>query len=194
MSNLVLVRHSLPEIDPAVPADQWRLSEKGRHLAETLADRLACYEPSAIMTSPEPKAVETAEIVAGRTGTPVELADGLREHDRRNEAFLGSQAEFEERMALLFENPGRLVFGQETADEAFSRFSQAVFEMIDRHPEDDTVMVTHGTVMTLFLSQAVGLAPLPFWRGLGMPSFAVMSVPSMDLIRVVQNVEAEGCA
>ena len=64
MSHLILVRHSAPEIVPQVPARAWHLSAVGRARCVPLAAALAPYQPRAIITSVEPKAVETGQIVA----------------------------------------------------------------------------------------------------------------------------------
>ena len=44
MPVLVLVRHSLPEIDPAVSSREWRLSEEGRVRSRILAENLVKYD------------------------------------------------------------------------------------------------------------------------------------------------------
>ena len=60
MLKLILVRHSSPEIVPAVPADQWPLSEAGRLRCKTLAKKLAAHHPNVVVSSTEIKALETA--------------------------------------------------------------------------------------------------------------------------------------
>ena len=84
-SHLILVRHSLPEIDFVVSSHEWHLSAEGRRRCERLADALTNYDPVAIVSSEEPKAVETAEIVAARFGVRVEVEPDLHEHDRRGQ-------------------------------------------------------------------------------------------------------------
>ena len=84
MSRLVLVKHSMPEIERDKPASAWKLGEAGRRRAGLLAARLKEFSPSVIRSSREPKAIETAEIVANDHGVPVEIVDGLEEHHRKN--------------------------------------------------------------------------------------------------------------
>ena len=79
---LILVRHAQPAIDEARPPPEWRLSEAGRAAAGALAERLAPYAPVAAGASPEPKALETGEIVAARFGLPVAADAGFAEHHR----------------------------------------------------------------------------------------------------------------
>jgi len=62
--HLILVKHALPEIIPTLPANQWHLSEVGRAQCALLADQLAIYAPSALVSSSEPKALETAHLAA----------------------------------------------------------------------------------------------------------------------------------
>ena len=188
MQKLILVRHSLPEISPSLPAKQWSLSEAGRQRCRPLANRLAALAPDVIVTSDEPKAMETGRIVAALLGKPLKTAQGLHEHDRSNVAFESTEW-FEAAVARFFAEPGRLVFGNETADQAHRRFSEAVANVLEEHPEQNVAIVAHGTVMTLFVARTGGLEPFPFWKRLGLPAFVVLSRPKFDLVRVVERVE-----
>jgi hypothetical protein len=42
--------------------------------------------------------------------------------------------------------------------------------------------------MTLLIARANGLDPVPFWKSLGLPAFAVLSLPGLRLLEVVENV------
>ena len=101
MPHLILVKHALPEIIPALPANQWHLSEIGRAQCTVLADQLATYAPAALVPSSEPKALETAHLVAQRMHTSVQVVDGIQEHDRSNTPWLGP-AEFDSAVAAFF--------------------------------------------------------------------------------------------
>lgn len=82
--NLYLVRHAEPEdgytgkylgrLNPA-------LSPRGVEQAKHIAGRIAALNPSRIVASPLRRAVETADIVAGVCGLPVEQTDLLLEID-----------------------------------------------------------------------------------------------------------------
>ena len=183
MPKLILVRHSEPTIEPSVPASQWRLSEVGRLRCYALAERLTHFQPHLIISSTEPKAHETAQIIAETLGVSCEVAEGLHEHDRSNVGLL-TREEFQAKVAELFDKPHLPVFGRETADQAHHRFAQAVQNLLKRHHESNIVVVTHGTVLTLFVSRAVGLEPLPLWRSLGLPALVVLSLPELDLLSV----------
>lgn len=190
MPELILVRHSLPEIVSTLPANQWSLSEAGRRRCKPLADRLVAHHPDVIVTSVEPKAVETGRIVADLLDRPWETMEGLHEHDRRDVGFFESRERFEAAVAEFFAQPGRLIFGRETADQAHQRFGQAIAGVLERYPDQNVVVVTHGTVMTLFVARAAGLEPFPFWKRLGLPAFVVLSLPGLEVLTVVEDVES----
>jgi broad specificity phosphatase PhoE len=187
--NLILVRHSMPEIDTGVPANQWRLSDEGRRRCDELAKRLEAYEPQIIVTSLEPKAMETGQIVANALGLPVEAAPNLHEHERPRVEPFGTREQFQARVGCLFEHPGELIFGNETADEAHGRFADAIANILEAHPSGNLAVVTHGTVLTLFVARVAGLDPVPFWKQLGLPAFVALSLPGMT-VEAVENLPA----
>lgn len=187
MRKLILVRHSLPAIAGEEPASQWQLSEEGRRRCGRLAELLAAHRPSAIVTSTEPKAIETGQIVGERLGIPVEAAPNLHEHERPGSG-LDTPEQFEGKVARLLENPGEPVFGAETGDQARERFSDAVDDVMKQHPAGNVAIVSHGTVMTLFVARATGVDPVTFWKGLGLPAFVVLSHPELVLLEVVASV------
>jgi broad specificity phosphatase PhoE len=184
---LILVRHSLPAIDPEVPSATWPLSAEGRERCVTLAKRLAEYDLNVIVTSSESKATETGQIVADILGVPCESAPNLHEHERPFVAF-GATEQFIERVTRLFETPADLIMGSETADQAHSRVAHAVSDVIEQHPTGNLAIISHGTVMTLFIARAAGLDPVPFWRRLGLPAYALPSLPTCRLLEVRESV------
>lgn len=188
MSYLILVRHSAPEIVPQVPAWDWHLSAAGRARCVPLAAGLAPYQPRVIITSVEPKAVETGQIVAERLGVPQAAMDGLHEHDRRHVGLL-DRATFQERMAAFFAQPDTLVFGQETATQACARFTRALDAGPAAGLEAPVAVVAHGTVMALYLAQVAGIDPYPFWQRLGLPAFVVLAWPTFAVLTVQNHVE-----
>ena len=189
MCKLILIKHSLPEIVPGVPAAAWRLSEAGRARCHPLASELAAYHPDVIAASVEPKAAETARLIADVLGCPLETVEGLHEHERRSVPFLDSDA-FDAAVAAFFARPAERVLGEETADQAHARFAAAVSGVIARHPGRTIAIVAHGTVISLFAARASGLAPYPLWKSLGLPSYLVLSLPDLHLLTMIESVEA----
>ena len=68
MRTLILVKHAMPTLEPEVPSRAWHLSDAGRARCLPLAEQIAAYRPVAIAASAEPKATETAQIVAAPRG------------------------------------------------------------------------------------------------------------------------------
>jgi broad specificity phosphatase PhoE len=185
--RLILIKHSLPDIQTGVPANTWSLSDEGRRRAERLAHVLAAYRPGVIVTSREPKAAETGRIVAHSLGLPCVEVDDLHEHSRATLRHLSKQ-EFEERVRELFARPAELMMGEETADAAHDRFARAVAGVLARYPAQDVAVIAHGTVISLFVSRALGMEPLPLWQRLGLPAVVVLDVPVSRLLELIDEV------
>ena len=182
--ELILVKHAVPDIDPATPSRQWTLSERGKLQCEALFSALAHYEPSSLFTSEEPKAVETAAIVGAGLGiSPVPSPD-LHENDRTDLPFAATQAAFNNRMKEFFLRPSERVIGRESADEAHSRFAKAVRKTMGTADTGSIVIVTHGAVATLLTARANQLNPYTFWLGLEFASFVVLTAHSFALRHV----------
>jgi len=181
MQLLILVRHSQPEIDENIPAREWNLSAEGRTRAERLADRLKQYQPECVISSVEPKARETAEIIAGRHGLSFHVVEGLHEHDRSNVQYL-DKTDFQTAVQEFFGRPDELVFGSETADEAHERFQRALQSALTRFLDKTLAVVSHGTVMALFVSRLVGVSAMSLWNEFGLPSFVVLDMQSNSII------------
>ena len=189
MSNtLILIRHSQSQPEPDRPASQWPLTKEGRRRCIALADRLAAYTPDVIVTSRERKASATGALVAARLALPVAVTDGLHEHQREHVGWLSNLA-FEQAVGAFFTRPDDLVFGEETAGQAGARFDAAIRDMLAAHPGQTVAIVSHGTVITLFVAQHASVAPLPFWKRLGMPAIVVMSLPDLGLLEVIERIE-----
>ena len=187
MRKLVLVRHSIPAIVTGTPASEWQLSDEGRRRCEPLAEKLRVYHPGAIMTSQEPKASETGRLVAGKLDIPFEPVDGLHEHDRTNEPYR-SQDHFMAQISSFYANPNKLMFGLETAANVYLRFEAAMQRIIARDPEKNLVVVTHGTVMSLYIGRKTETDPFAFWKRLRLPAIAVLSLPDHTLLQVIEEV------
>lgn len=119
-------------------------------------------------------------------GADVEVADGLHEQERDAAPFFARAADFEAAVADLFARPGERVLGSESADEAHARFAAALGGVIERGGDAPLAVVSHGTVMALFIARQNRLDPFPLWQSLGLPSCAVLSLPDLRLLEVVR--------
>lgn len=178
--KLVLVRHSQSQPKPDVAPARWGLTNLGRQRCVALAETLAPFHLSKIYCSHERKALETAELVAGRLRIGVEVAEGVHEHVRTGSPYLSRDA-FVATLEKFFAEPEELVFGTETAYEARRRFTNAVRALVARVTHGDVAVVTHGTVLSLFAGAHSSWEPYHFWKNLGQPAVIVFDAPSFTL-------------
>lgn len=176
MRKLILIKHARPQVDPNVSSEHWKLSEEGRAACQPLAQDLRGYDFASIVSSSEPKALETAQIIGQVLSKPVRTANDLFEHDRSNVPHMDTR-DFISLVAHFFKEPDALVLGIETADEAYERFAAAVDEVIQQE-QGDVAIVTHGTVISLFAERRAKQDPFALWRRMGLPSFTVFEMPS----------------
>jgi broad specificity phosphatase PhoE len=179
MSRLILVRHSLPDIRREVPAAEWHLSADGIARAELLARQLDPGSATAVFSSPEPKAFETAQALAATWSLRAEAVPGLEEHLRPEAQWMSREA-FEQKVRELFARTGDRVFGAESAEQARRRFTMALMRLVTRAP-GDLVVVSHGTVMTLFVAEVAGVEPFAFWKRQEMPFAVTLTLPELAL-------------
>ena len=179
--SLILVRHSLPEIQKDRPACEWKLSANGRLRARLLSERISAYPVDVVFSSVEPKAVETAQIIAADCDVELHVVAGLHEHDRSNVPYL-TRLEFESAVQEFFRRPDMLVFGRETANQAYERFSGAISSLLADYKDQDLAIVAHGTVISLFVSRLTGTSAFVLWEKLGLPSFVIFDATRLITI------------
>jgi broad specificity phosphatase PhoE len=130
-----LVRHGDCYEDMADGADP-PLSPLGRRQAERLAERVRRLGDVAIYSSPYRRAVETARIIGG----------DVREDPRLVEIEL----ELGEGGALEF---------KESAASVVERMRAAVDEIVETHPGEHVVVVTHGVALMAYITDVLRLEP-----------------------------------
>lgn len=181
MPELILIRHSAVDIDPARPSREWQLSADGQARCHQLAPGLAAFQPAHIFTSHEQKAIETGRILAQNLGMTSTAVPGLHEHDRVGVPIFADSKDFQTAVARLFTRPDELVFGNETANQALKRFDTAVHRLIKAHPGQTIAIVTHGTALTLFVAKHNPINPTKFWQNLTLPCLIHISLPDLKL-------------
>ena len=183
MKRLILVRHSKPKMSRTIPGHDWRLSERGRKLCTPLADKLTGYDVDVVVTSNEPKAEETGEIIADHLGVLMRTIGGLQEQARFTMPWYETAEDRADAMLPLFDNWDDVVFGEESAQAAFERFNHAIEGLNERYDDKVVTVVTHGTVMALFLEKRAGLDAKDFWMNMGIPMY-VSLLPDGDNYKV----------
>ncbi len=177
MTLLVLVRHGYPVVQPGVVAARWELSPDALPALRRLRRSGVLPLRAAWFSSPEPKAVATAETLW--TG-PITLVDALREAVRPA-TWYEDDAEFKAVVRRSVLRPHIPVAdGWEPAARTQARVLEATRTILAESASDEVVLVGHGTAWTLLVSSLTGEAPdLPAWSGMRLPDVAVLeTVPS----------------
>ncbi len=185
MAKLLLIKHSLPEIDLAKPSREWVLSAEGRERCRWLGRQLQRHGVERLYASLEPKATETAFIAGAEAGLIALAREGLHENDRTGLPFLPRE-ELEARIRRFFEEPDALVMGNETARTAWTRFESAVRERIVSGL--NTAIVAHGTVITALVSAHSDVEPFDLWQSLGLPGYVVLDAETFAWDGAVVNM------
>jgi broad specificity phosphatase PhoE len=135
------------------------LTDLGRRQAEELAEAVAAEKVDAIYSSPLSRALETARIVAMRTGLEVVEDEDLREVDTGGWSGL-SREEVQRRFPEGFE---RWVSGGagwedgETYEEMAARTLEAVSRIAAAHPGGRVLVVSHGGPIRAIQAAANGM-------------------------------------
>jgi broad specificity phosphatase PhoE len=185
--RLILARHALPEMDPDMPAVRWPLSVEGMASCVVLAQELAAYAPDRIVTSRTRKAFETGRILAENLYIPVEPVDDLEEMHRTSIGWIASSS-FVEGVRRAILDRESVVFGDESLAQAISRFEKGLALAAPPGDTDTVIAVTHGTVMAAYLADRTGEDAFEVWRRLGMPAYAVLERPDMNVLTIVPAI------
>ena len=163
MSNtLYLVRHAQTQ-QTLLPAETWPLSDTGIQQVRKLAELPFWSEVHLICSSWEPKAIQTAQIVAERHNFSVEPVFDLRELRRTGDR----AADYEAAVREVLENPLKSYHGWEPAGEAQTRIVTAIERVLMLHEDKTLAVVSHGLALTLYLAYLTDTQPTSdLWHSL----------------------------
>ena len=159
--NLAMVRHAEPErieSGTGIPANP-QLTANGREQAARLADWLAGERVDVVVSSPQRRAIETAEPVARAHGLTVEVVDGLVEMDVQLDHYIPVEelkATNDDRWHAMVQ--GRFHdYGGEDPVLFRNRVAAAIDEVIAGYPGRNVVAVCHGGVINVAFAELLGL-------------------------------------
>jgi len=143
------VTHPQVRVSAQVPVPRWGLTDQGRQRVSLLCEQPWWVTTTRLVSSDETKALETAAIIAARTGLPIEVRAGLHENDRSSTGFVPSDR-FEQLADQFFAHPDRSVEGWERARDAQRRIVEGTADLVG-DGEGDVALCGHGAVGTLLL-------------------------------------------
>jgi broad specificity phosphatase PhoE len=159
--QVLLVRHALPLRSEHGQGSDPDLSDEGKAQVARLPAALARFPISRVLSSPQRRAVQTAEPVAAARELSVEVDERFAEYDRDLPVYIPVEQ-------IREENPqewARLAEGHLPSavdEDAFrARVLAAVDDLVTAADPEDTVAVfSHGGVINLLLHEILGTARL----------------------------------
>jgi len=150
MPVLRYLSHPQVTIDADMPVTEWPLNNVGqaRIAALCVVAPQMLADTTAIYSSPERKARDSAAPLAAALGLPVQIAGDSSENDRSSTGFLPPKA-FEVMADQFFAHPCESVCGWERAIDAQARIVSCVERILTDSPAGDLLLVGHGAVGTL---------------------------------------------
>lgn len=159
--QLLLVRHALPLRSEHGEGSDPDLSETGIAQVARLPEALARFPISRVVSSPQRRAIQTAEPVAAALDLSVDIDDRFAEYDRDLPVYIPVEQ-------IREENPqewARMAQGQLPSavdEDAFrARVRAAVDHVVVSADPDETVAAfSHGGVINVVLHEILGTARL----------------------------------
>ncbi len=190
MTRLIVVRHGRTEwnrIERFRGRADIGLDEVGMKQAESAAKRIGEWPISAIYSSPLRRALTTAEIIAGPLGLNVQLTPGIVDIDYGAWQGLSTEdvvARDGHLYSQWIESPHKVKFpGGESFAEVRERTDSAVNDLIQQHPKETVVLVSHKVICQILILSLLGLDSSHFWQ-------ITQDVGAMNLFEVRAGVSS----
>jgi probable phosphoglycerate mutase len=159
--QVLLIRHALPLRSDHGEGSDPDLSDEGLAQVARLPEALARFPISRVVSSPQRRAIQTAEPVAAARELPVEIDDRFAEYDRDLPLYIPVEQ-------IRDENPqewARMAQGHLPSavdEDAFrARIAAAVDDLVAAADPEDTVAVfSHGGVINVLLHEILGTTRL----------------------------------
>jgi probable phosphoglycerate mutase len=159
--QVLLVRHALPLRSEHGQGSDPDLSDEGKAQVARLPEALARFPISRVVSSPQRRAIQTAEPVAAARELSVEVDERFAEYDRDLPVYIPVEQ-------IRAENPqewARLAQGHLPSAVDENAFRARVLAAVDdlvagADPEDTVAVFSHGGVINLLLHEILGTARL----------------------------------
>ncbi len=189
--RLILVRHGQPDEAHAHQPGDPPLTALGRAQAEAVGELLHREGVTHVVSSPMHRARQTADPLARRLSSQVQLIDGWAEVDlgtARYRSVDTIRAQGEVEWARFLDDPIGYFGVDPVAFRAGIR--EAMLASMSLAPNGVVAVFTHGMVINTVLSSALGLSKVNRF-GVGHGSVTRIAVPSIDTIGVI-SVNEQG--
>jgi broad specificity phosphatase PhoE len=170
--KLILVRHgeSVGNFENRLQGhEDYPLTALGERQAALTADRLSEEGVVALYTSPLLRAATTATAIANRLGCEAMVLPGVAEYSfgaLSGMTYREVREHFAATPATADLPPNEREYPGEEGRENFARrVTQAIWGVVDTHPDQSVAIVSHGGPIALFCQTVLGLPyrrPMPF--------------------------------
>ncbi|WP_158848230.1 histidine phosphatase family protein [Saccharothrix deserti] len=167
-TDLVLVRHASSVIPtPDGPDEMTRpLTDEGLAQARDLVDVLRVLGPTAVLSSPYLRAVQTVSPTAEALGLTVDTRWDLREWD----SGIAPTPDYVRHFAHSWDNPDEARPGGESMARLSARVARVLAEVAEEHDGGVVLIGTHGTFAARALLAAGHAVDWPFLKNMPMPA------------------------
>ncbi|MBO8137466.1 MAG: alpha-ribazole phosphatase [Desulfotomaculum sp.] len=170
-TRLFLVRHGETEWNAANKFQghtDVSLSDVGREQAERLALNLQKFNISAVYASDLSRARETAEIITSNLNIPVICREELREinfGDWEGLTVEEIKHRYEDVVKKWWKDPSNTrIPGGEILSDLVNRVVDSIIKIINQHPGENVLVVTHGGVVRSIICYVLGISINEYWR------------------------------
>ena len=158
---LLLIRHALPLRTEAGEGSDPELTEQGWELARRLPEALARCPLRRLVSSPQRRALQTAQPVAGERVMTVDIDERLAEYDRGLSQYMPLEQVRTERPQDWAKMAAGELPGAVDVDGFRERIRAALTDIVATADHADTVAVfSHGGVINVVLHEVLGTAKL----------------------------------
>jgi broad specificity phosphatase PhoE len=159
--QLLLVRHALPLRSEHGEGSDPELSDAGLEQVARLPAALARFPITRVVSSPQRRAIQTAEPVAAARELAVEIDERFAEYDRDLPAYIPVE-QIREEFPQEWERMAQGHLPSAVDEDAFrARVRGAVDDLVASADADDTIAAfSHGGVINVVLHEILGTARL----------------------------------
>lgn len=175
MTNLYLVRHAHSVYTPEELTRP--LSEQGLNDAKIITDTLIGMNIDYVISSPYRRAIQTVEGIAAYIGGAIVIEDDFKERLLSGQPVEDFQAVIEK----VWEESSFAWEGGESNAIAQKRGTEAVMQVLKKHPNKNIVFGTHGNLLALILNAFDKSYGFDFWKQLDMPDIYKLAFEGADL-------------
>lgn len=172
-NTYIFLRHAETVKDPEVHAKLWKLAPEGLDKIHDYIQSGVLSSVQHIFASEEHKAIATAQPIADTYSLPIESYAEFNEI-KRGDRFLSDEEFLVQKRRQMTELEEE-IDGGESGRHALERFHSGIEKLNHAYQDSTILIVTHGTVMSLYFAELTGNLDAAFERWERLP-FCAMGI------------------